>query len=312
MAINWFPGHMHKARKEIAEAMGQMDLVIEVLDARVPFSSENPLIPELRGETPFLRLLNKADLADPALTDTWVAHLERERGVTARPVSEHRPEGIRQLLDLMPGLLGEQRNLAARKARAMILGIPNVGKSTVINILAGRRIARTGNEAGVTRAQQRIKLDGPLTLTDTPGFLWPKLDPPECGLRLAATGAIKDKVFDYPEVAMALVEHLGPHYPEALRRRYRLDELPDDPLALMEAIGRARGAVRKGGQVDLEKVSHLLVNELRSGALGPITLETPAMVERERAAARAAAERRQAEKEEKKQLRRQRARKNRR
>ncbi len=311
MAINWFPGHMHKARKDIAEVMAQMDVVIEVLDARIPYSSENPMIPALRGDKPCIKLLNKADLADPALTERWVAHLEQEQGVTALPVTQRKPEGIRHLLVQIQAILAD-RNLSARNTQAMIMGIPNVGKSTLINILAGRRIAKTGNEAGVTKSQQRIKLDNRVVLTDTPGFLWPKLNPPSCGYRLAATGAIKEKIFDYPEVAMFTVAYLGQQYPEVLRARYGLTEVPTDDLELLEAIGRARGTIRKGGQVDLEKVSALLISELRAGTLGAITLETPEMTEQEEAMARAADEQAKAEKEEKAKLRRQRARKNRR
>lgn len=311
MAINWFPGHMHKARKDIAEVMAQTDVVIEVLDARIPYSSENPLIPALRRDKPCIKLLNKADLADPAMTQQWVHYLEQEQGVTAIPVTQKEPAGIRHLLTQMDSVLAN-RNLSARNAQAMIMGIPNVGKSTLINILANRRIAKTGNEAGVTKSQQRIKLENRVVLTDTPGFLWPKLNPPSCGFRLAATGAIKEKVFDYPEVALFTVAYLGRQYPEALKARYRLEQIDEDDLTLLEDIGRARGTVRKGGMVDLEKVSTLLISELRAGILGRITLETPAMTEQEEAEAREADARIKAEKEEKAKLRRQRARKNRR
>lgn len=311
MAINWFPGHMHKARKEIAQVMSQMDVVIEVLDARIPYSSENPLVPSLRGDKPCIKLLNKADLADPVMTQRWVEYLEQEQGVKALPVTYTQPAGIKRLLDLCQELLAD-RNLTARNAQAMIMGIPNVGKSTLINILADRRIAKTGDEAGVTKAQQRIKLDNRVVLTDTPGFLWPKLTPPSCGYRLAATGAIKERVFDYPEVAFFTVEYLAEQYPEALKQRYKLDSLPDGDLALMEAIGQARGTVRKGGMVDLEKVSALLITELRAGTLGRVTLETPEMTEREEKEAAEAEVKAKADKEEKDKMRRLRARKNRR
>ncbi len=308
--INWFPGHMHKARKEIAEIMPQVDVIIEVLDARIPYSSENPLVPGLRGDTPCIKLLNKADLADPAITDLWVAELERTQGVRALPVSQQQPERIRQLLPLCESLL-PHRNLAIRPARAMIMGIPNVGKSTLINTLAGRVIAKTGNEAGVTKAQQKIKLDNGILLTDTPGFLWPKLSPPECGYRLAATGAIKDTVFDYVDIALFTAAYLLDAYPDALKARYHLDALPDTDVELLEAIGRQRGSMRKGGSVELQKVSALLINELRAGQLGRISLETPDMTRDEEIRARDEEAARAKAKEEQDQLRRQRARKNR-
>jgi len=280
MSINWFPGHMHKARKEIAEVMPQVDIIIEMLDARIPFSSENPLVPQLRKDTPCIKVLNKADLADPELTARWVAHFEQQAGVKAIPISQQNPEQIRALLQLCNEMLPE-RNLEIRAARAMIMGIPNVGKSTLINTLAGRTIAKTGNEAGVTKAQQRIKLDNNVILTDTPGFLWPKLSPASCAYRLAVTGAIKDTVFEYADIAMFAADYLLQAYPQALQDRFNLSELPENDLALLDAIGVRRGCMRKGGVVDLEKAGSILITELRAGNLGPITLETPEMVSQE-------------------------------
>ena len=250
MSINWFPGHMHKARKEIAEVMPQVDIIIEMLDARIPFSSENPLVPQLRGNTPCIKVLNKADLADPALTQRWVEHFDSQAGIKAIPISQQNPEQIRALLQLCNDMLPE-RNLDIRGARAMIMGIPNVGKSTLINTLAGRTIAKTGNEAGVTKMQQRIKLDNNVILTDTPGFLWPKLSPPTCGYRLAVTGAIKDTVFDYADIAMFAADYLLQAYPQAVMQRFGITEVPENDIALMDAIGIKRGAMRKGGIVDL-------------------------------------------------------------
>jgi ribosome biogenesis GTPase A len=207
MAINWFPGHMHKARKDIAEVMPQVDVIIELLDARIPFSSENPLVNGLRGDTPCIKVLNKADLADPAMTQRWVEYLEQQQGVRALPMTSQHPEHIKSLLKLCETLMGD-RDLAIRGGRAMIMGIPNVGKSTMINTLAGRTIAKTGNEAGVTKSQQKIKLANNITLTDTPGFLWPKLTPPECGYRLAITGAIKDTAFEFSDIALFAADFL--------------------------------------------------------------------------------------------------------
>ncbi|MGL6117125.1 ribosome biogenesis GTPase YlqF [Plesiomonas sp.] len=280
MAINWFPGHMHKARKEIAEVMPNVDLIIEVLDSRIPFSSENPLVPALRGDTPCLKILNKSDLADPEITQQWLAHLEKEKGIKAIALTQQQPEQIRALLDtcvkIVPNRGGDYKPL-----RALILGIPNVGKSTLINTLAGRIIAKTGNEAGVTKIQQRIKLDNNIILHDTPGFLWPKLTPEACGFRLAITGAIKDTVIDHEEVAMFAAEYFLEAYPELLKARFQLSELPDSDIELMDAIGRQRGCLRRGGIADLNKVASLLLNEFRTATIGRISLETPDMVIRE-------------------------------
>jgi ribosome biogenesis GTPase A len=275
--INWFPGHMHKARKEIAEVMPQVDVVIEVIDARIPFSSENPLVPSLRADKPLIKLFNKADLADPELTQIWIEKMEQESGVRALAVSQERPEQIRALLPLCESLVPEKLR-SIHPARAMIMGIPNVGKSTIINTLAGRTIAKTGNEAGITKSQQKIKLDNNVLLTDTPGFLWPKLTPPSCGYRLAITGAIKESVFDYVDIALFAADYLFNAYPDALKNRYQLNDLPDNDQEILDAIGRKRGCTGKGGQVDLQKVSAILINEIRAGLLGKISWETPQMV----------------------------------
>nr|WP_324259144.1 ribosome biogenesis GTPase YlqF [Cellvibrio fontiphilus] len=309
--INWFPGHMHKARKEIAEVMPHVDVVIEVIDARIPFSSENPLVPSLRGDTPLIKLLNKADLADPAITALWVEKMEQEKGVKALPVSQQRADQIRNLLNLCTSLVSE-RQREVRPARVMIMGIPNVGKSTIINTLAGRVIAKTGNEAGVTKAQQKIKLEQGILLTDTPGFLWPKLSPPSCGYRLAITGAIKDTVFDYADIALYAAEYLLKAYPDALKKRYGLDELPETDLELLDTIGIKRGCTRKGGGVEIQKVAAILITELRAGLLGPISWETPAMTQEEVLRAKEDDERKKIEKEEADRIRRLKTRKNRR
>lgn len=275
--INWFPGHMHKARKEIAEVMPQIDVIIEVIDARIPFSSENPLVPGLRDKTPLIKLLNKADLADPDITQIWIDKMEQDSSVKAIAVSQEKPEQIRALLALCESLVPEKLR-SIHPARTMIMGIPNVGKSTIINTLAGRTIAKTGNEAGITKSQQKIKLDNNVLLTDTPGFLWPKLTPPSCGYRLAITGAIKETVFEYIDIAFFAADYLMKTYPERIKVRYQLDVLPDNDQEIIEAIGRQRGCTAKGGRVDLQKASTLFINELRAGLLGRISWETPDMV----------------------------------
>ncbi len=280
MAINWFPGHMHKARKEIKKVMPQMDLIIEVLDARIPFSSENPLVPALRQDTPVIKVLNKRDLADPAITAQWQANLEKDKGIRAITLDyQHRDEAM-AILKLAREMTAH-RNLERSALRVMILGIPNVGKSTLINTLAGRTIAKTGNEPAVTKAQQIIKLPDNVLLYDTPGFLWPKLSPEACGYRLAVTGAIRSAVIEFDDVALFAADYLLQAYPEALRERYGLDPLPADGVAVMDAIAAKRNFFGRGGVPDLHKVAEVLLNELRAGKLGRISLETPAMVARE-------------------------------
>jgi ribosome biogenesis GTPase A len=309
--INWFPGHMHKARKEIAEVMPQVDVIIEVIDARIPFSSENPLVPGLRDGTPLIKLLNKADLADPELTQIWINKIEEASGVRALAVSQQTPELVRSLLSVCESLVPEKMR-SIHPARAMIMGIPNVGKSTIINTLAGRTIAKTGNEAGITKSQQKIKLENGFLLTDTPGFLWPKLTPPSCGYRLAITGAIKETVFEYIDIALFAADYLLKHYPDCIKQRYQLAELSDNDQEVLEAIGRQRGCIAKGGQIDFQKAATIFINEIRAGLLGPITWETPEMVEQEVAFAKEDDQRKAKEKEEKDRERKLRTKKNRR
>lgn len=281
MAIQWFPGHMHKARKEIAEVMPQVDLIIEVLDARIPYASENPLVESLRDGKPCIKVLNKSDLADPKLTQAWIEHLEKSQGVKALALTTERPAEVKQILNLCREMLPHRAG-NDKMIRTMIMGIPNVGKSTIINTLAGRTVAKTGNEPAVTRAQQRIKLEHDVLLSDTPGFLWPKFENPNCGYRLAFTGAVKDTAMEYEDVAMWAAGFLRETYPQVLHERYKLEELEEDDLFLLEALGRARGCLRPGGRIDLHKASEILLIEYRQGKLGRLTLETPEQAEREK------------------------------
>ncbi len=280
MQIQWYPGHMHKAAKEIRQRLPAIDLVIEVLDARIPFSSENPMIHELRRDKPCIKVLAKSDLADPEKTSQWQAYMERERGVKTLAVTTDTPEKMRQLTTLA-SRLAERRSDDPRPINALIMGIPNVGKSTLINTLAGRTVARTGNEPAVTKAQQRIELDDRLVLYDTPGMLWPNVENRNSGYRLAVTGAVKDTAMEYEDVAWFAAEFLLDAYPERLLERYELDELPGSENDLLDAIGRRRGCLMGGGHVDFDKASRLLLTDLRSGKLGPLTLETPQMMEKE-------------------------------
>ncbi|TMO61590.1 ribosome biogenesis GTPase YlqF [Pseudoalteromonas aurantia] len=314
MAIQWFPGHMNKARNEIKEIMPQMDVIIEVLDARIPYSSENPMVSALREDKPVIKILNKADLADPVMTDRWMQYLEQESGVKAVAFGHDKAAEVHKINELCKKL-APQKVGVDKQLKAMIMGIPNVGKSTLINTLAGRIVAKTGNEPAVTKAQQRIKLEDGIMLYDTPGMLWPKVENENSGYRLAATGAIRDTAIDYEEVASYTAEYLLEAYPKLLQTRYKIEELPEQDWEFMEMAGKKRGCIRGGNQVDTHKMSEILINELRDAVIGRITMETPEMREREEvvvAELRAQAEAKKAAKEEEKKQRRARARKNRR
>jgi len=280
MKIQWFPGHMHKASKEVEEKLPEMDMLIEVLDARIPFSSENPMIASIRGDKPCLKIFNKADLADPQLTQAWQEYFEKDMGIKTLTISRDQPDKIKQISSICRKMI-TRSDVRVKEIHAMIVGIPNVGKSTIINILTGRTIAKTGNEAAVTRQQQRIKIADDIVLFDTPGMLWGNIENEHSGYRLAATGAIKDTAFDNDDVAFYLAEYLIKFYPERLVERYHLDSSPQTEIELIEAIGKLRGCLRKGGQVELDKACKILINEYRLGMLGEITLETPEMTIKE-------------------------------
>ena len=311
--IQWFPGHMNKARNEVKEIMPQMDVIIEVLDARIPYSSENPMVATLRGEKPVIKILNKADLANPEMTQAWMDYFEQEDGVKALAFDDNKADDVHRIIELCKKLMPNKTE-SGRQIKAMILGIPNVGKSTLINTLAGRAVAKTGNEPAVTKSQQLIKLDGGIMLYDTPGMLWPKVENANSGYRLAATGGIRDTAFDFDDVAGYTAEYLLQAYPELLKTRYKIDELPKTDGEFFEIAGRNRGLLKKGGVVDIYRMSEIFVNELRSGTIGRISLETPEMRETEEAVVaeqRLALEAKKLAREEEKRLRRLKTRKNR-
>jgi ribosome biogenesis GTPase A len=280
MSIQWFPGHMNKARKQIKEILPQIHLIIEVLDARIPFSSSNPMIAELRGEKPCIKVLTKSDLADPQLTQEWLDYLNKKDAIKALALTTKQPEKVKQLVDLCRQML-PLKEKSPNDIHVMIMGIPNVGKSTLINMLAGKSIAKTGNEPAITKGQQRINLRNGVMLFDTPGMLWPKVESEKSSYRLATTGAIKDTAMSYDDVAYFAAGFMLESYPERLKNRYKLDVLPASELEFLETIGRQRGCLSRGGHIDFEKISTIFLNELRAGTLGPITLEKPQQTELE-------------------------------
>ncbi|MDA7792873.1 ribosome biogenesis GTPase YlqF [Glaciecola sp.] len=277
MAVHWFPGHMHKTLKEIKENLHSVDILIEVLDARIPFSSENPEIAKIRGDKPCIKILNKADLADPEITARWQAQLESERGIKTITTTTDNIAKSKQIIDLIRKTY-PQKDASIKNITAMIIGIPNVGKSTLINILAERVIAKTGNEPAVTKNLQRINLGSGIVLYDTPGVLWPKLENPNTGYRLAASGAVKDTAMEYDDVGFYAADYLIKAYPELLKARYKLDEIPDTEIEFLEMAAKKRGAIMSGGRINMHKICELMVIELLSGQIGRITLETPEML----------------------------------
>ncbi|XQW86024.1 ribosome biogenesis GTPase YlqF [Thalassotalea piscium] len=278
--IQWFPGHMHKAQKEIREILPQIDVVIEVCDARLPFSSENPMITEIRGDKPLIKILNKSDLADPAITKLWLEYLDSQQNVKAIALSTDNPSIAKTIPDLIKKLV-PNKDEAGKQINAVIMGIPNVGKSTLLNTLVGKAKAKVGNEPAVTKGQQRIRLEEGLYLYDTPGMLWPKIINENSGYRLAITSAVKDTAYDHDDIAFFAAEYLLQQYPECLKARYKLDDVSITEVELLEAIGRLRGCVKSGGHVDFHKASTILIHEIRDKTLGGLTFETPAMIEYE-------------------------------
>jgi len=272
--IQWYPGHMYKASKAFKEILPQVDIVIEMLDARLPGSSENPMLAQLRRDKPCIKLLNKSDLSDRAGLAEWVVNLEQQNLVKTLVCSSG--DNVHGELPGLCRTLMPKRENRSDMIYAMIAGIPNVGKSTLINRLAGRSIAKTGNEAAMTRLQQRIEISPELTLIDTPGMLWPNIENENSGYRLAASGAIRDTALAMQDVASFIAEFFMANYPQRLIERYDIEEMPRSEIELLELVARKRGCLVSGGHVDLEKVSRLLISEFRAGDLGAVCMETPA------------------------------------
>jgi len=274
MSLQWYPGHMTKARRELTALMPSQDVMIEVLDARLPSSSSNPLLAEVRGGKPVIKVLTKSDLADPAITQAWVTYLEGEPGVKAFASTTDNPQLTRKRIAELSRNLAKHRG-ADVPVRALIAGVPNVGKSTLVNTLMHRQVAKVGDKPAVTKEQQLVHLANGMTLTDTPGLMWPKIEHEPRAFRLAFAGSIPDTAIDYYTIGMFGAEHVLAHYPTLVTARYKLDVTPASPEALLAEIGRRRGGLKKGGEIDLHKAADIFVHEFRDGILGRISLEAP-------------------------------------
>ncbi len=275
MPIQWFPGHMHSTKKAIAERLPEIDVVVELLDARLPGSSANPLLGELTRTKPALKILNKQDLADPELTAQWLAHYRALPGTNALGLDASVTAPARQLIAACRALV-PLRGGMVKPVRVLICGIPNVGKSTLINTLTGQRAAKTGDEPGITKVEQKIMLASDFQLFDTPGMLWPRIVVEQSGYHLAASGGIGRNAYDEEEVALALLANVRKRYADRLQPRYQIDDLAAlSDEALLAGIGRKRGGLLAGGQVNLQKAAEIAINDFRAGAWGRVTLETP-------------------------------------
>ena len=279
-SLSWFPGHMTKTRRMVTAEIGNMDAVCEIIDARIPLSSRNPDIDELTAGKRRIVVLNRVDQADPNMTKKWAVYF-RNLGYAVIEVDAKSGAGVKQFAPTVRALLKdkldayEAKGQVGRVLRVMVLGIPNVGKSTFINKVSGRKTAKAEDRPGVTRGKQWVPVDKTLELLDTPGILWPKFEDPEVGIRLAFTGAIKDDVVDIEELAMRLMDYLGKNYPQAVLERYKVTaEDGDDGWELLQKAARKRGFLISGGEVDTERMSRILLDEFRGGKLGRFTLET--------------------------------------
>lgn len=282
MNLQWFPGHMSKTRRMISENLKLVDLVVELLDARLPLSSRNPEIDRILGPKPRLLVLNKADLADEKTTEAWLSYFKKEQ-MTAIALDSQSGKGFSAFAPALDQLMKEKlerdraKGIMRHSIRLMAVGIPNVGKSSFINRLSGRNAAKTGDRPGITTTKQWIRIAGKYELLDTPGILWPKFEDPEVGKRIAFTGGIKDEIMDIEELACALLTFLSVEYPGLLLNRYKIaeDVLEEDSFALLEAIGKKRGCVISGGNIDTFRAASLVLDDFRSAKIGNISLEYP-------------------------------------
>jgi ribosome biogenesis GTPase A len=280
MTINWFPGHMARTLREIKEMLGQVDLVIETCDARIPLASRNPELAKLIKNKPVILVLNKADLADPAVTRLWIDHFQRKE-IAAIACNSIKRTGLNLVVSTARNLCREKLDRAQAKGRIfrsiriLVVGIPNTGKSTLINALSSRKAAKTADKPGVTRQLSWIKTGGQLELLDSPGVLWPKIESRRQQLHLAATGAIRDNLLSVEEIAADTLSELQNLYPQLLQERYKLDQAETSPQAMLEQAARNRGCLLSGGRADIDRFATLFLDELRGGRIGRISLERP-------------------------------------
>jgi len=279
--INWYPGHMKKTRELIQENLKLVDIAVEVIDARIPISSRNPVIDDILKDKKRIVVLNKSDLADNHANEKWAKEFEK-RGAIAMTMNCMSGAGVPKFLKTLINLQEAKNKDKPRKKplRLMIVGVPNSGKSSLINRLTGKKSAKTGDRPGVTRGKQWLNLDGGIQLLDTPGILWPKFEDPKTGLNLAFCGSIKDEILDRESLALELITVLQKNYPDMLAERYKLEELHEMPLDNMEAIALKRGFILAGKKIDYDRVSRTVLDEFRAGAIGKITLELPVDLEK--------------------------------
>lgn len=280
MHFQWYPGHMTKAKRMMQENIKLIDIMVELVDARIPYSSKNPDIDELAKNKYRLIILNKVDMADPAVTAAWEKYYQ-DKGFYVAKVNSRKGSGIKEVKSLIEIACKEKkerdrkRGILNRPIRAMIAGIPNVGKSTFINSFAGKACAKTGNKPGVTKGKQWIKINKNVELLDTPGILWPKFEDQIVGLRLALIGSIKEEILNTTEMAAELITFLKERYPQLLKDRYEIEDLTEDPMVMLNKIAVLRGCLMKGSQVDVDKAALLVLEDFRSVKLGRISLEMP-------------------------------------
>ena len=274
--INWYPGHMKKTRELIRENLKAVDLSIEIIDSRIPVSSRNPVIYELISTKPRIVVLGKADLADEEETKKWADEIRKEKGVTrVLALNLQSGENIKKLLKALEAeqdRRNEERNVK-RPLRIMIVGVPNVGKSSLINRLTGRKAAQTGDRPGVTKGKQWLTLQNGMQLLDTPGILWPKFEDPNVGLNLAFCGSIKDDILGVQDLGFELIKYLGAEYPDMLKERYKLDDISEEAIENMDNIALKRGFILSGKRIDYERTGRIVLDEFRGGVIGRITLE---------------------------------------